>query len=342
MKSVDEFIKELLQESQDKVTGEIFNKYFVPYLEKNSIGTQTGGAATIDNKGFNKMYGNQKKDLYFENSRSKNGEIYTSPNTPVMYPAPKRPIEDVIVPKVKDLTEWLKNEPDILLNKKTDYSKPMNPHEKVTDYLIKNAGKVVYPVSSDMYTDGMTDFSRAKQNPNAKVININDVEDKNLKDKINQYGAKPNERGVHYDTKSEASKLFSNSPEVKEFYKKNKDAIKRGEIKEHNFNFDAGGKDIWLTTENVDRYTSVQHGTLTDMNIDNKGRGTGKLIDRSDYDYRKLKDNKDLKAAINNHGYNMQEKGNYENYFSIIDILSDENNPIEINNLLEKLKKYLR
>ena len=76
------------------------------------------------------------------------------------------------------------------------------------------------------------------------------------------------------------------------------------------------------------------------MGIDDKGRGTGKLIDRTDYKQREVNG---LGDFLNNHGYSMQEKGNLENNFSVIDILSDPNSTEEeVNNILEKLRKYRR
>ncbi|MBR6126827.1 hypothetical protein IKQ21_03995 [bacterium] len=342
---IDEFIKELQEEYVKRNVMPKIMEMLEKYFREEEEREKSNGFAQ-----FNNIINNTKS---MEFSNPSQPSIYTSPNAPVIQKSPDRIFEDKIMPAVnntvsnaKDATskaiDWLKNEPAILTNQKVDYSKPMNLHEWVTDALIKTAGKAIFPVSSDMYTDGMTNFSRAKQNPNAEIVNINDVKDENLKRQINEFGTKQNEKGVHYNSQSEASRLFSNSPEVKEFFRQNKEAIKRGDIKEQKFDFDTKMSDISKNTENFDRFASVQHGTLTNLGIDNKGRGTGQLIDRLDYNHRDVKDYKDIKNIINNYGYNMQEKENIRNYFSIIDILSDENNGDEITNLIKKLKKYFK
>lgn len=296
---------------------------------------------------------NQKpiKQTYIEPSYKDTPTIYNSPNAPEIKAAPKRPIEDIVMPKVQEAVNGVKDmvnnavntgkdHYDILLNRKVDYSKPMIPHEDLLDKGIKELGEIFYPVASDMYTDAMTDFSRAKENPNAEVINLGDIKDENLKKSIQEFGTKDNERGVHYNNESEASKLFSNSKAVKEFFEQNKDAIKQGKLKEGKFKFEASGKDFAKNTEKFERYTSVQNGNIVNLGIDDKGRGTGKLIDRTDYKQREVNG---LGDFLNNHGYSMQEKGNLENNFSVIDILSDPNSTEEeVNNILEKLRKYRR
>ena len=79
---------------------------------------------------------------------------------------------------------------------------------------------------------------------------------------------------------------------------------------------------------------------LSNLGFDEKGNGTGTLDDRYDFKKRNIKNFKDY---LNNHGYNMQEKGNLENNFSIIDILiSDKLNIEEKENFIKKLIKYFK
>ena len=85
----------------------------------------------------------------------------------------------------------------------------------------------------------------------------------------------------------------------------------------------------------------MENGQMVNLNIDKDDNLTGNLIDRQDYNKRNLKSLKDISTILNNHGYNMQEKGNLENNFSIIDIVSGENFDEE-DNLLKKLLKYYR
>ena len=288
--------------------------------------------------------------LYFENSY-KQPSIYTSPNIPIIQKSPDRLLQDKVEPMLQNTVnnvkntvqnglDWGKDKFDVLLNQKTDFSKPMLKHEELTDKAIK-ALKPVFPASSDMYTDSMTDFSRAKQNPNAEVININDV-DKKLKQKLKEFGTQPNERGVHYNNQSEVSKLFSNSPEVKELFKQNMNSIKNGSANMQGLDFRMKNSDVYKNTEKFDRFASIQHGVLTDLGVNDKGQGTGKLLDRLDYKWRDKDEVGLLNSVLNNHGYNMQEKGNLENYFSVIDILSDVDNKDDINDLLHKLMKYFK
>lgn len=62
-----------------------------------------------------------------------------------------------------------------------------------------------------------------------------------------------------------------------------------------------------------------------------QGRKHGKIGD--DYDFKKRADT--LKNIPNNHGYSLQEKGALENYFTVMDVI------IEDDDWLDKLRRKL-
>ena len=68
----------------------------------------------------------------------------------------------------------------------------------------------------------------------------------------------------------------------------------------------------------------------------------GDLIDRQDYEKRKLKNLLDISTILNNYGYNMQEKGNLENNFSVINILAKDKEEEEKEKLMRKLFRFFR
>ena len=83
------------------------------------------------------------------------------------------------------------------------------------DKLLKdeNIVRKAYPVSADMYVDARTDFSRARADKNATVLeNMNSLDSK-TQEALKKYGVKPNERGVYYNADSDVSKKFGKSRE---------------------------------------------------------------------------------------------------------------------------------
>ncbi len=211
---------------------------------------------------------------------------------------------------------------DRLINNKTDYSAPMTFKEKVIDAILKNklTTRGHFPIAADMYADAMKDFSRARKNPHAEILDSMDVLDESIQKALLNYGVKSDSRGVHYDEKSLSAQKFAKSKQLKEFFAENEEAIKKGEIKEHSFNF--GINDSLAKRENADRYASLQHAKIINPHFDENGNMRGTLIDNYDFEHREVKDILNFKNMINNHGYNMQQKGNLENYFTTFDINS--------------------
>ena len=317
--NLDDYIKELLlaakMQQAEKLNTQL-KKMF--YNNTSELNMQPQNTQVTSNKHLLQgdiTYKNPNQKLYITNNYKNTPVITNQPNTQVMYASPDKLFLDKIMPTVKKSIEWAKNEPNILMNKEIDYSKPMNAHERITDKTIKIL-RPAYKASSDMYTDGMTDLSRAKKNPNVQVTNIENL-DKDLQKKLKNYGVKLNEQGILYNKDSYMSELFSNSPEIEKIKNDHYNDIKQGKKNEFPVDFEGKWYDFVKNPKRFDRHNSIQHGMLTDTYIDENDNLTGKLYDRADFKQREIKGLTDI---VNNHGYNMQEKGNFKNYFSVTEI----------------------
>ena len=101
-------------------------------------------------------------------------------------------------------------------------------------------------------------------------------------------------------------------------------------------NFDAKLIDAIINKDRFDRNSSIQHAKLNKAYYDEQGRKHAEVLDRVDYNKRAddtLKNK--LKNYPNNHGYRLQEKGELENYFTVMDVI------IEDDDWLDKLRKKL-
>ena len=210
--------------------------------------------------------------------------------------------------------------------------------EKILDKILQNkiTTRGHYPVAADMYTDARTDFSRARNNKNATVLENMDSLDLKTIDALIKYGVKPDERGVYYNSDSNVSKKFGKSRELKKAFDKNLEDIKKGEFNSDNLNFDAKLIDAIINKDRFDRNSSIQHAKLNKAYYDEQGRKHAEVLDRLDYNKRAddtLKNK--IKNYPNNHGYSLQEKGELENYFTVMDVI------IEDDDWLDKLRKKL-
>ena len=89
--------------------------------------------------------------------------------------------------------------------------------------------------------------------------------------------------------------------------------------------------------DKFDRHSSIQHAKLIDAYIDEQGRKHGKIGD--DYDFKKRADT--LKNIPNNHGYSLQEKGALENFFTVMDVIIEDEEEKEklLNKLMKKMQR---
>ena len=210
--------------------------------------------------------------------------------------------------------------------------------ENFLDKLIQNKNMAKnYPIASDMYTDSRTDFSRARANKNATILeNMNSLDSKTI-DALKKYGVNSDERGVYHNENSEVSKSFGKSKELKRVFDKNLESIQNGIFKGDDLNFDAKISDVIFNKNKFDRHSSIQHAKLIDAYIDEQGNKHARIGD--DYDFNKRPDT--LKNLPNNHGYSLQEKGELENFFTVIDVMLEDDKEKE--KLLNKLmKKFQR
>ena len=347
--NLEDYIKEILQALEMQEAAKINEELKKIMSKNNKNNSLLQNAKLLSNQNVmqggitynNPLLKNPNEEIFMTNNYKNTPTIYNQPNTQEIYAAPDRLWQDKIIPQVKKGIAWAKNEPNILMNKEVDYSKPMNPHESATDKTIKIL-RPAYKASSDMYTDGMTDFSRAKKNPNAQVTNIENL-DKDLQEKLKNYGVKSNEKGILYNQDSYMSKLFSNSPEIKKIKEDYYDDIKQGKKNEFPVDFEGRWYHSVKNPNKFDRHNSIQHGMLTDVNIDENDNLTGKLYDRADFLQRNVKHILDIPSMVNNHGYNMQEKGNFQNYFSVTDINQANNvKKDEVNKIKKLLEEFLK
>lgn len=219
-----------------------------------------------------------------------------------------------------------------------DSKRDLTWQEKAFDKLLKdeNILRKAYPVSADMYVDARTDFSRARTDKNATVLeNMNSLDSK-TQEALKKYGVKPNERGVYYNADSDVSKKFGKSSELKRAFDKNYQNIKDGNFKSNDLNFDATIFDAIANKDKFDRHSSIQHAKLHKAYIDKKGKKHAEILDKLDYVKRPDSTIKDkIKNYPNNHGYSLQEKGALENYFTVMDVI------IEDDDWLDKLRRKL-
>jgi len=210
--------------------------------------------------------------------------------------------------------------------------------ENLLDSYLRNAELIKnnYPISSNMYTDARTDFSKAKTDKNATVLdNMNSLDSKTI-EALKKYGVNTNEKGVYYNFDSYASKKFGESDELKKAIDKSLENIRKGDFNGEDLNFNATPIDAITNKNKFDRYSSIQHAKLIDAYVDEQGQKHGRFIDN--YDFNKRPDT--LKNIPNNHGYSLQEKGALENFFTVMDVIIEDEEEKE--KLLNKFMKKFR
>ena len=209
--------------------------------------------------------------------------------------------------------EPIKNLIDNILNNKTDYDVPKTIWERIQEKIYTDLLKSKFPMASEATENGINNLSAAKRNPNATVYtSLNNLKDKYLQQALKEYGAKNNMPGVYYNNNSIFANKISNSDEIKEYID---NICNNGEtIANKTLNF---GLSIKKPIDSFDRYSSIQHAKIHNPHISEDGNYfEGTVVDISDFEKRKAT----LFNIPNNWGYNMQEKGQYKNYFEVVDI----------------------
>ncbi len=91
--------------------------------------------------------------------------------------------------------------------------------------------------------------------------------------------------------------------------------IKKGNIPIKSINWNAGIADTILNSGKFDRYSSVQNATLYNPRIDNDNNFSATIIDYYNFNKKPWSAN-----MPDNWGYKMQQNGNLENYYNLIEI----------------------
>ena len=152
----------------------------------------------------------------------------------------------------------------------------------------------------------------------------------NIAEKFKKLKTNENIKGVVYDSNSKESKKISNSKDFNNYVNEiiNNDGISQKDSIEFK-----GSKNIF--SKDNDLHYSLQNATIHNPKVSDDGQTfTCKIIDVSDFKKRPTT----FMNIPNNWGYNMQEKGQYKNYFQVIEIefpLTDEQKE-----LLKKRKNF--
>lgn len=199
----------------------------------------------------------------------------------------------------------------------TDNTVPMTKWEKFLDWAISNkATNTLYPTSSDFYIDSRTDFSKARKNKNATVLDNYSTLDPVIQQGLSDYGVTSDERGVTYNAKSKESKRFAKSKELRNKLFKNYDKIASGKAGDIDIEYKTSFWDAINNPSALDKYSSIQNAKLTNIHLDKHNNIRGNLIDNYNFEHRKSGSTQEsIKHTPNNFGNNMQNKGNLENYF---------------------------
>lgn len=186
--------------------------------------------------------------------------------------------------------------------------------DKLKEWLFTNAlTEKLFPMASHSVKDGMDNLSIAKKNPNATVYNsINDLEDKTLADKFKKLKTDESIKGIVYDSNSKEAQKISKSKELNNYVD---EVIRNGGIPQKDTLEFKRNKNIF--SKDNDLHYSLQNVTVHEPKISEDGKTfTCKILDVSDFEKRP----DSIKNIPNNWGYNMQEKGQYRNYFEVIEI----------------------
>lgn len=196
-----------------------------------------------------------------------------------------------------------------------DY-KNTNLNEKLQGIAYENVLHPFLPMAANSTRNGMHNLNEAKIDTNAKIYeNINEVKDKKVVDFLqNTVKVPKNVKGINYNAKSYVSQNLGNSPEISKFIIDNFEALEDNKISQAPIEWKFTP---WNGIKGFDRFFAFQHATIMNPKIDSNGVFTAKIIDYTDFEYR---NGKSVTNIPNNWGYNMQEKGNYKNYFNVIEI----------------------
>ena len=151
-------------------------------------------------------------------------------------------------------------------------------------------------VAGSNLQNARNDFSYAKKNPHAHIINSRtEVINQSLNKLMDEVEIPKDSRGVIYDNNSEQSKLLWNSPEIQDFIKMNLQDLISGNAKEvYDIEFI-----IKQHLKGIDNFMGLQHCKLFKPQITSDGYFKGIIIDYYDFEFRPLEGS--LKKIMQNY-----------------------------------------
>ena len=193
----------------------------------------------------------------------------------------------------------------------------MNLWEELQDIAYEQVCYKLYSNSSKLLRDAMHNFSEAKKNKNVTIKDSIKSLDKNIQNEIQWLSKKEDSVGVIYNENSEISKLFSGSPQIKNFVKnpKNINKIINNEYKKEDGSFEFKTYNL-LNFNGFDRFNSLQHVNLFNP-IVKDGYLYGTLVDYYNFDEKR---GKTLFDIPNDWGYDQEQKGILKNYYICVKI----------------------
>ncbi len=218
----------------------------------------------------------------------------------------------------------LKNTGKEFLEKGSDKNNNMSLGEEIQGLVYEKLARPFLPMSSKGVANAMHNLKLAKKDKNITVYDdLELLEDKDLKSKLKKVEDYSNKPVLEYSTKSKESKNFSNSPEIKNYVKKNYDKIIAGEMQPEVIEFMSNTNDKNLSDlanklnpKAKDRAYFLQHATVLNPKIDEYGTFTCDLADA--YDFKKRANT--IQNISNNWSFAQQKKGNLDNYSTLFHI----------------------
>lgn len=184
----------------------------------------------------------------------------------------------------------------------------MNLQEGILNLGINIGGKILTPLAYQNYYNAIYNLRAARNDQNAIVFDqLTDINNQPLKKVIKQLNIPDSSKAVFYKPESQYSEQLASSEDIIHFIKLNYSKLKNKYYQNDTVEIDFSKRDF----STWDNYFGIQHGTLFNPHINEKGYFSAILIDY--YDFVK-RDGKGFSVLLNNHGYALQNKNLLENY----------------------------
>jgi len=273
----------------------------------------------------------------FFNNVSKKNRIYYAEEIGRMKPKKFKELEAEInyqinnlgIPREADLrnSKDVYSVNDFMSNNKSYYSfnnqgsyagnSFVTPEEKIRGSMYQYGLAPFAPEAARNVRNGMHNLNDAMKDKNTFVLDsFDEIQNKEIRDILNNSGVLANTRGIFYNSESDAAKNMSKAKVLDDFILKNYDKLKNRELNVVPINFDFDkSKDSYLDKDKLDPFAAYQHATLYKPHIDNEGNFNTMLVDYYDFEPRQ---GTSEAVKANNWGYSMQEKEKLENYYILM------------------------